>query len=259
MAVAYAFLVEPHWVDWHDEEVVVPGLPRAMDGFRVFQLTDMHLYHGLSAWFFQKIIEACNRQRPDLVVLTGDLINHSVPAIPACAEQLSHLKTQHGVLCVLGGHDYRSFAPRHLMHALENAGVRVIHNEAAMVGPGDGTGFWVVGLDDNSGWGKPDLAFAMKDVPAGAPAILIMHSPDSILKVADREIALALAGHTHGGQVCLPLYGPLRTMSRFRRRFARGRSQVKNTVLYVSRGLGAHHRVRFLARPEVVRLTLRAG
>jgi predicted MPP superfamily phosphohydrolase len=84
-----------------------------------------------------------------------------------------------------------------------------------------------------------------------------MHSPDDALDAAERRVPLVLAGHTHGGQVCLPFLGAMVTCSRFGRRFARGRHYLNGTVLYICRGLGSHRHVRLLSRPEVVRFTLR--
>ena len=257
LAAGYAFFVEPRWVEWNDEDVDIPGLSPAMDGFRVFHLTDLHLYSGLSASVFRSIVNECNRQKPDLVVLTGDLVNHSAQAIPGCVAQLGELRARCGVLAILGGHDYESFSAARLISGLESVGIRVLHNRAVPVGS-DESPLWVAGIDDNTSQGHPDLDAALAPIPEHAPRILLMHSPDGILQAARHGVPLVLAGHTHGGQVCLPFLGPVRTMSRYGKQYARGRCKVGETTLYTSRGLGSHHRVRFLARPEVVRFRLRS-
>jgi uncharacterized protein len=254
--LAYLFLIEPAWFDWHDETVEISGLPCSLDGLRVIQLSDIHAPACLSPAALRRIVDQCNREQPDLVVITGDLINRKSAEVEPCIELLAGLRARLGVFAIVGGHDYRALD--RVTRGLAGVGITLLRNQAVPLGPALDA-LWLVGLDDNSGSGRPDLRGALKPVPEGAPVLLLMHSPDSIENVARYPVNLVLSGHTHGGQVCLPFYGPVRTMSRFGRKYARGRFQVKDTVLYVCRGLGSHHHMRFLARPEVVRLKLVRG
>lgn len=257
LAAGYAFLVEPRWVEWTEETVVIPGLAPELEGATVIQLSDTHVPRSISASFLERIVEECNDLHPDLVLLTGDLIESGPATIPTLASLFGRLRARLGVFGILGAHDkWRD--PKLMARSLSESGVRILSNEAVPVGPPEAP-LWIAGLDDNSGYGAPDLKKALAPVPDGAPVLLMMHSPDGIMRAVDRRVALVLAGHTHGGQVCLPFYGPLRTMSRYGRRFASGRYQVEDTVLYTNRGLGSHFSLRFLARPEVLRVRLTRG
>jgi len=254
LVAAYAFLIEPHWVDWSEEELQIPQLPASLDGLRVCHLSDLHVGIPGSGAFLRRVLDECVSHQPDLIVITGDLLNGRLREIPSCASLLGRLKAPCGVFAILGGHDYRH-DPDRLVRSLGAVGVRVLRNEAVRIGPEE-PALWLVGLDENSGCCRANLPEAMKRVPVGAPTLLLMHSPDSIPEVSACGVNVALAGHTHGGQVCLPFYGPILTMSRFGRRYARGRRRVRDTILYVSRGIGSHDHIRFLARPEVPLFTL---
>jgi predicted MPP superfamily phosphohydrolase len=190
-------------------------------------------------------------------VLLGDFVQgmgtgSEVPPEEMAAE-LGALRARRGVLAVLGNHDWWLDGER-VRAALTTAGIRVLENEAVSVDVG-GQPLWVAGLADL--WTRqPDLRAALSKVPRGAPTLLLTHNPDVFPDVPP-EVALTLAGHTHGGQVDVPLLGPLVVPSRFGRRYARGLVVEDGRMLFVTSGVATSVLpVRFRVPPEIAVLAL---
>ncbi|MBM4458605.1 MAG: metallophosphoesterase [Chloroflexi bacterium] len=180
--------------------VAFPGLPPAFAGLRILHISDLHLdgYPG----FGGRIAAALAGQRFDLAVLTGDFRFYDTGSYAQLGRELdallSALACCFGVYGILGNHDFIEMAP-----LIEKAGVRLLLNEAAPLRVGDDT-LWLVGLDDAHFYGLHDFEKALAGVPPGAPRILLVHSPEVIPEAAAHGFGLYLAGHTHGGQICLP-------------------------------------------------------
>ena len=179
-------------------EQPVAGLPAPFDGFRLLQLTDLHL--DLVPGFADALLERIRRTPHDLAVITGDFVDHpaghfcgSLPDIRRIASALGP-----GTLAILGNHDIVEIVPH-----IEAAGIRVLLNESAFVEKG-GRRLWFAGVDDPHFYRTHDLAAARRDIPPDACAILLSHSPTTYAEAARRGFALMLSGHTHGGQICLP-------------------------------------------------------
>jgi predicted MPP superfamily phosphohydrolase len=251
----YAYAVEPAWVEFRHLELQMPELPEAWDGLRLAQLSDFHLGMAMPAGRLRAVLERVNQFQPDLIVHTGDFFSGQSRGRPPGTEHLGGLRAPLGVYGVLGNHDYFCETPQ-LLAALDEAGVRLLRNEAVALTTERGV-LWLAGVDDQS-TGHDDLDQALRQVPPGQFTILLSHSPDLIEEVSDRGVALMLSGHTHGGQVCLPIYGPIFCFSRFYKRYSDGLFRVGPTTLYVNRGLGlALLPFRFFCRPEVTLFTLR--
>lgn len=243
-AEAYTFQVSHH----------VKNVRGLTEPLTVAFLTDLHLgpYMGLKrmgAW-----VAASNALSPDLVLLGGDLVDQFYTGdISEAVPHLAALQSRLGTFAVLGNHDrtrYRDLSP--LLAAFRAAGVSVLMNEGVRVRPD----LWVAGIDD---WrtGHPDVGSALRRAPPlheGA-RLLLTHNPDAIPDLPT-DLDLVLAGHTHGGQVQLPLIGPLVTSSEYGRRFAEGWVDAPMPA-FVSRGLGVTLLpFRLLCRAEVVSLEL---
>lgn len=231
------------------------GLKR---GVRVAFLTDLHLGPYMGRQQLEEWVAATEALEPDLVVFGGDLVDQMYAGdLREVVELLPRLQSPLGVYAVLGNHDrtkYRKLAP--FEDALEAAGVRLLRNEGVLVRDD----LYLAGLDD---WrtGHPDAARALAGAPAGgagaepAARLFISHNPDAIPHLPE-GIDLLLAGHTHGGQVRLPLVGPLVTSSEYGRRFAEGWVDAPMPA-FVSRGLGVSMLpFRLFCPPELVLLEL---
>jgi hypothetical protein len=253
LAALYALFIEPRWLEV-TRRAIPTGPPR---GLRIAHLSDLHLGSKFSYALAQRAVELANSLQPDIAVVTGDLVAKGQNE-DKCAKLLSGLRASRGVYVVFGAHDLWAGAGP-LRDALSRAGVRVLDNEVADLG----SGWWIVGVEDNSGR-DVDLSAVMRELSRQRQgAILLAHSPDimhqvSAMNHAGQRISLVLCGHTHGGQLRLPVIGPLVGMGRYARRYSCGLYKVGATWLYVTRGVGTYLvRMRFLCRPEVALLDLR--
>ena len=238
--------------------IAVPGLAPYLDGLRVLHLSDLHL-HGRSA-LAEQVPTLVAGLPHDLAVYTGDYIETDED-IPRLATFLARMPRA-PAYAVLGNHDYRPFGRpggrndvRRLRAVLSAAGVQVLANTAQVV---HGGRLAIAGVDDPA-TGRDDAERALARVPATACNLLLAHSPDVALHLGARRPSLILAGHTHGGQVRLPLLGPLVTHSRLPRRLAMGLHRYRGVPLFVSRGIGySGLNLRLHCPAEVALLTLRA-
>ena len=249
--MGYTRLVEPRWLALERVDVPLPGLPASLDGFTIAQLADLHRGPDVTQEDIVLAVELALRQKPDLVVLTGDYVTGSADYAPSCAEALSPLLASGDVLACLGNHDHWTDANA-VAGALTGAGLTVLRNAAREVADG----LWVAAVDDV--WEQhADLERALEGVPAGATVVLLAHEPDYADEVAtDGRVSLQLSGHSHGGQVRLPFIGaPL--LPYLGRKYPAGLYRVGEMWLYVNRGVGLiAPAVRFNCRPEVTLLRL---
>jgi predicted MPP superfamily phosphohydrolase len=246
----HAFVIE-------EVPVKIPGLPRALDGYTIAQISDIHggiyvgereLSEGLS-----RVAEA----RADLIVATGDLVDFDAWFAKMVARKLADARARDGVVAILGNHDYYAGA-RKVVAALRDAGVEALVNSGKHVRPNDGGGFALLGVDDiwgpRRGGAGPILAHAMSMVPKDAPRILLSHQPSSVELWAG-QVALQLSGHTHGGQIN-PGFVPAKLLFHY----VAGRYEVRGTTLYVNRGFGTvGPPSRVGAAPEVTKIVLVAA
>lgn len=201
-----------------------------------------------------------NAAEPQLILLLGDYVVHGVVAgrfVPpeAIASILGDLRAPLGVFAVLGNHDYAMNGPR-IRGALRHAGITVLEDESARLGPpGADAPFWITGVTDMLR-GPHDLLGALAMVTDDAPSIVFTHNPDLFPEVPAR-VSLTLAGHTHGGQVRLPILGRPIVPSIYGQRYAAGHVVEEGRHLYVATGLGTSIiPARFLVPPEIIVLEL---
>jgi len=235
-------------------EIVVPDLDPAHDGLRVAQLSDLHVGPKTSLEVIRAAIAEANRFRPDLVVLTGDYLSHDRAGVALMREQLGGLEAP--TLATLGNHD-RWVDPRGAGAALEDLGYGFLENENTTLTLRHAP-FTVIGIDDLWTY-SADPPRAMKGAPAGS-RLYLAHVPATADILANwGKPMLVLSGHTHGGQVNVPLLTPaIRWM--IREPYMGGLYRVETVQLYVNRGVGnVGLGLRINAPPEVALLTLRAG
>jgi uncharacterized protein len=259
-ALIWAFIVEPQRLVVRDVTLTLPGLADAHDGIRLAILTDLHVgspFHGVPK--LRRIVEAANELRPDLVLILGDLVIQGVLGgkfVPPeeIAAELEKLRSTHGLYAVLGNHDWW-FDGARVQAALQEAGVVLLEDTATAIAA-NSRPLWLAGVSDF--WERPhDVHRALATVPESDPVIVMTHNPDVFPDVPSR-VTLTVAGHTHGGQVDLPLIGRPIVPSRFGQRFAAGNVVENDRHLFVGTGSGTSILpVRFRVPPEVLLLVLR--
>jgi len=254
LCFAYGRFVEPFWPEVTRVRLTSGKLTGAARPLRVVHISDLHC--DPEPRLEERLPDTIAAERPDLIVFTGDSLN--TPAgLPVLRQLLTRLAAVAPTFVVRGNWDVAYWRGQDLFGG---TGVRELRNEAVRV-EAAGASLWVAGVPYGSSGEPPyDVAGAItkatENVPEGAFTIFLYHTPDEILSVAGaRRADLYCAGHTHGGQVALPLYGALVTLSKFGKRYERGLHREGDTWLYVSRGVGMEGghapRVRFFARPEV--------
>lgn len=252
-----AFLIEPVRVEVSSHDLTLPGLPPAWEGARVLHASDLHYGNPRSEWLFKWLVATVSELRPDLVILTGDFVQSSEREAPPCADYLAQIRCPHGIVGVLGDHDYYEKPKRvrpGLDAALTEAGVRLLRNSSAEM-PG---GLLIAGVDPTTPKLQAgDVGAAISGLGNQRPHLMLAHSPDVLPQAVEHDVPMVLCGHTHGGQVVLPFLGPPLTHTRVSRRHASGWSRMGPTTAYTCRGLSSHWSLRFLCPPEVVLFTLR--
>jgi predicted MPP superfamily phosphohydrolase len=218
----------------NEERIWLDALPCAYHGLRVVQISDIH--HGLflpKEWLSEAVRQT-NRLNPDIIALTGDFVTYSRRNIGTAAELLGRLRARYGVYAVLGNHDFRVDADA-ITLALRRQRIDVLRNRHVTLWFG-GESLYLAGVDDY-GYGA-DLRRAMRGVPREAATILLAHNPRVIHLASRHNVSLVLSGHTHGGQVNLPLLGTVYGRSPERLRYKIGWDRMGATQIYVSRGIG---------------------
>lgn len=263
----YSGEVERHWIEVTRRDVALRGLPAAFDGLKVVQLSDIHLEEFTEPFLLEDAVRHINQIAPDVVLLTGDFVSYellskkrTVGAAWKCAELLRALKCPQ-VFASMGNHDVM-VGESEVTSALAAQRIPVLKN--AFV-PLDRRGdrVWIAGLDDPL-LGAPDLDCAIPQSIRNRehePVLLMCHAPDymdhAMRHPSGSSIGLALSGHTHGGQVRLPLIGAMQ-LPPGGRKYVEGFFRFGNTQLYVNRGLGSVGLpFRFDCPPEITAFTLR--
>jgi uncharacterized protein len=252
VAAAVGVSVGAYAKDTHDLDLpTVPFSVGLNQPLRVAILGDIHFDPLFEEAYIAGVIDHVNSLQPDLILYTGDFIT-------AHAERMAHLgkilacgKARLGCYAVPGNHDHWTGLYPITLN-LEKNGIRVLRNKCVAL-PGE-DGVYLSGLD--SFWaGTPDPSI-LSATPENSRHLLLVHEPDSFLQVTDSRVKLQISGHTHGGQVRLPLYGAV-VLPRFGRNFETGLYTQDTRSLYVNRGIGTlYPHIRLNCRPEVTVLEL---
>lgn len=255
----YAALVEPRRLSVTHAPLVLRRLGAGFHGFRVAHISDIHMGSGMTPDRLRRVVAQVNALKPDLIAITGDFITYRVPVTAADLLPLRDLHAPQGVVAVTGNHDDRQpGAIAVVQSALAAADIRLLANDCVTLEHGGGR-LHVAGLDDLSARrARLDLLLAQLDgLPPAEPVLLLAHAPDiADLTAPTGRFDAQLSGHTHGGQIRLPLVSRL-TLPTYGRRYPRGLGYVAGMPVYVNRGLGTVGlRMRFRAVPEITLLTL---
>jgi predicted MPP superfamily phosphohydrolase len=261
--LGYAYHVEPTWLAVNRVPLPVRGLPAALAGLRVAQLSDFHFGPHIPTGYLESAVERTAEERPELIALTGDFIDRGPDHVAAAARLFRGLKAPLGVFAVLGNHDFSVHTARGVrrhpeLHrrvedALSAEGVTVLRNESVRL-EHNGAGLLVAGVDDLwSGESDPDAA--LNGACTKTPRVVLAHNPQSVEQFAGHRADVVLSGHTHGGQINWPGVGRL-LLGKKARRWAAGLYPLEAGHLYVNTGVGFGWRFRFGVRPELAVLTL---
>lgn len=259
-----SIVIEPNRPRLIRKEIALRRWPTRLDGFTIAVLSDFHYDPYFSVHPIRKGVEMVNELRPDLIALTGDFIsvpwfgNHAKYASHAepCAEVLAKLRAPHGVWSVMGNHDDFS-DPDRIISALKAVGIPTLSNQSVAIEK-DGGRFWLGGVDDVLA-GDPDLPSTLGAVPSGEAVVLMAHEPDYADYVAEYPVDLQLSGHTHGGQVRIPLMRPL-YLPPLARKYVWGLFKIRELTLYTNAGIGTVDvPIRWNCPPEVTLITLRGS
>ncbi len=236
-----------------EHEVISERIHPALDGVRIGHISDIHVRRGVRPRRLERAVELLNLLQPDFVAMTGDYVCFSPRPLPRLTTALRRLTVP--TFATLGNHDHWCGAPE-VRAALLRAGVQVLTNEHRVLDV-NGRPLHLVGLDDPvTKKSDPELAF--DGVPEDATSIVLSHCPDYADRLRQRNAALVLSGHTHGGQVFIKRVTPY-VSARLGMKYLHGFFDLDGTILYVNRGLGAGVPLRFRAPPEVTILTLRSA
>jgi predicted MPP superfamily phosphohydrolase len=251
----YAKLIEPNWIEINSLQLTLPHLSSEFNGYRIVQISDIHRDQWMSSRRLARIVNLVNRQKADLVAITGDLVTRNLPTfIPTLKVCLSQFTPKDKTVAVLGNHDYDNDSAA-IIQTLEQSGILHLGNSVYTLKRGSAM-LHIAGVDDISA-GKDRLDLVLQQLPNEGAAILLAHEPDfADISAATNRFDLQLSGHSHGGQVRLPFFGPL-ALPPSGTKYYLGRYQVGEMIQYTNRGLGMTGlHLRLGARPEITVFTL---
>ncbi len=236
-----------------EKSIPMRGLPRAMSGFTIVHISDLHLGNLTSMKRLRRIVAKANSLKPDLVCVTGDTIDGEIGRDGRYCQALSLLQATHGVAAVTGNHEFYAGIDK-FMELARCSRWRVLRNESWII---DGR-FAVIGLDDDAaghrrqGEGGPDLEKALQAIPAEMPKVLLYHQPVHFATAAGKGIGLQLSGHTHAGQI-----PPMDILAWLTYKYPAGLYRLGRSHIYTSSGTSTWGPpMRFLSRSEIVKLIL---
>ncbi len=242
-------------LDLTERAIEVPRLPPSLDGLSIVHLSDLHFTGRVGRIYFEEVVRASNELEPDLLAITGDLVDRSA-YIDWIPQTLGRLTARYGVYFVLGNHDRRVDVER-LLRVLGDNGLRHVGGRWLEISV---RGQRVVISGNELPWFSPAADLTGCPPRAAAPLrIALAHTPDQLPWARAGDADLLLAGHTHGGQIRLPLVGPIFTPSRGGVKYAAGLFYAPPTILHVSRGVSGQFPLRINCPPEMTELRLQAG
>ena len=235
-------------IEFSEKTLALPRLDSRLDGLRIAHLSDLHFTGQLSPEFFQAAIDQVNAWDVDLVLLTGDIIDDET-CLPWISQLLGQVQSRHGAFYVLGNHDLRLPDLEAIHRETEQAGWRYVGGASETV---EIRGASILLAGNEAPWFAAPQAIPQTD----GLRILLSHAPDVIEWAQAEDFDLMLAGHTHGGQVRLPLFGPLIAQSLYGVRYSCGVFYESPTLLHVVRGLSGVQTLRVNCRPEATLIVL---
>lgn len=250
LTAGYSYGIEPRWIEIETQKIAIARLPTAFEGMRIAVFGDLHFGFHMDEEDLVPAIDKVMEQQPDLILFTGDLVDNDQFEIEKVISHLIRLQAPFGKFAVLGNHDYNGdqVAP-----TLQKAGFQVLRNAHALIRKEQET-LIIVGVEDLL-MGKPDLDRALTGA-LDTCRILLSHCPDFANQIIGQQVDLQVSGHSHGGQIRLPLIGALITPPGGNQ-YIDGYYRLAQTQVYVNRGIGTTILpFRFDCRPQISILQL---
>ncbi len=258
-SLAYARAIEPYHLRVTRLPALIYDLAPAFDGYRIVQFSDIHMDDKtMTRQFLERIVAVVNAQKPDLIAFTGDFSTYNrVVHMQNLTAPLSALSAPDGVVATLGNHDHNRSADLARI-VMRSANMIDLSNAVHVVRRGDAS-LYLAGVDSMV-WRNARLDLVLEQLPDAAVTILLAHEPDfADISSPTKRFALQLSGHTHGGQIRLPLVTKY-ALPTYGQRYPSGVSQVGEMLLHVSRGVGTVGLpMRFNCPPEITVITLRSA
>lgn len=261
MIYSYSKNIEPKMLDLNHVTISSKSVSNEMNGLKIVQFSDSHLGTYFSLKQLQDIVAKINKQNPDIIVFTGDLIDNSalydkIDQVPSVLQQL---KAKHGKYAIYGNHDVGGAGKKITSSVLINSGFTILENKQIEINLDKHSKINIIGLDDYL-LGRPNPSEAFKNVQNNAFNLLLVHEPDVADRLKEYPIDLQLSGHSHGGQVKLPFHEAIYTPP-LAKIYTEGLYELKNHLkpmsLYVNRGIGTTRLpFRFFSVPEISVFTL---
>jgi predicted MPP superfamily phosphohydrolase len=238
--------------------VRLPRLPRSLDGTTIVQLSDVHVGTTIGREFIEDIVSRVNALGPDLVAITGDLVDGSVASLGSKVAPLGGIQSKYGTFFVTGNHEYYSGATEWCAE-LARIGIRVLRNERVQIGPDGGAdSFDLAGIDDHEArrfGGKSNLKRALEGRDPSREVVLLAHQPRAVFEADQHGVGLQLSGHTHGGQIW-----PWNYLVLLQQPVVAGLKKIGQTLVYVSCGTGYWGPpMRLKAPAEITHIVLESG
>lgn len=256
----YARYIEPRLMRMTKTTISSASVPKSFDGVRILQFSDTHIGHHYSLEQFKRLVKKINEEGCDIVLFTGDLVDepNKYPHLKELIPILSSIRAPLGKYAIFGNHDHGGYGTDAIKKILERGDFNVLMNERVDVHSTYGEKIVLAGLDDIL-LGKPDPDKTFQGASKDDFAILLAHEPDIFAKLGDYPFNVQLSGHSHGGQIQLPFYGPLYTPVGSKHYFEGWYDhESAEKRLYVNRGLGTTREpYRFFSIPEITLFTLK--
>lgn len=254
----YAREIEPTLLTVTQSSLPSAKIPPAFDNFKIIQFSDTHIGFQYTIKQLEDLIKKINALNPDLIVFTGDLIDdpNSFNDEKNLINSLKQLKSKYGKFWVYGNHDHGGYGTDSILKIMDKSGFKLLKNNHVLINIGNDN-IILAGIDDAI-LGKPNLGTTLLNVNKDLFTILLAHEPDYADITKDYPVDLQLSGHSHGGQVRLPLLGHLYTPA-LAEKYVQGKYTINNCnlFLYVTNGIGTTRLpFRFMCKPEILLLTL---
>lgn len=247
---------DPHLIEISRHSISLPRLPVEFDHFQITQISDFHLGTWLDSQALFEIVGMVNALESDLVAITGDFVSSDPGRYsPSLTQALSKLRAKDGVVAVLGNHDHYT-DPNKIREILLKSNVIELSNRVHSIQRSFAS-LYMAGIDDQI-TGHDDLQRVINQIPdEDCSVILLAHEPDfADISARSGKFDMQISGHTHGGQICLPIIGPL-YLPRLGRKYPSGKYRVGDMILYTNRGLGTSWlKLRYSCTPEITVFTL---
>lgn len=280
LCLTYSYFIEPNRLVVTESVIKIKNWDPAFDGLKIAMISDIHGgSNGASAEQIRRVVETTNAQNPDVIVLLGDYVSQGQTRQPSplrplrmpineVADNLAGLKAKYGVFAVLGNHD-GWYGDDQIATELTRLGYRVLQNEIAVIQQ-NGKSLRLLGLKDHlqlDSWRQFDMTVrsVVNSYPKDGQIVVLEHSPDILYilnywKHLNPDLKLMLAGHTHGGQVWLPIVGPPLVPSSVGQRYAQGHVEEEGVHMFVTSGVGTSLLpFRFMVPPEIALVTIKAN